>query len=86
MQRIALLAVALAAMGIASAQQSSAPRLTSDTVREFSLRNLAGTFKSGRIADVAVDPRNRNVWYVATASGGLWKTGEPRPPFHAHLR
>src|SRR5207247_5515804 len=27
-----------------------------------------------RIADIAVDPRNRSVWYVATASGGLWKT------------
>ena len=38
------------------------------------MRNILGTFSSGRIADVAVDPRNRSVWYVATASGGLWKT------------
>ena len=38
------------------------------------MRNITGTFSSGRIADVAVDPRNRSVWYVATASGGLWKT------------
>lgn len=44
------------------------------SLNEFSLRNLAGTFTSGRVADIAVDPRNRNVWYVATASGGLWKT------------
>ncbi len=29
---------------------------------------------SGRIADVAVDPSNRSVWYVATASSNVWKT------------
>lgn len=56
------------------AQQGAAPRLTSDTVNDLTVRNIPGTFSSGRIADVAVDPRNRSVWYVATASGGLWKT------------
>jgi photosystem II stability/assembly factor-like uncharacterized protein len=56
------------------AQQSSTPRLTADLVRELQVRNILGTFSSGRIADVAVDPRNPSVWYVATASGGLWKT------------
>src|SRR5579872_1895961 len=70
MKRLA--ALATAAFGLLLAQQS--PRITADTVHEFALRNLAGTFKSGRIADIAVDPRNRNVWYIATASGGLWKT------------
>jgi hypothetical protein len=24
--------------------------------------------------DVAVDPRNRGTWYVASACGGVWKT------------
>jgi hypothetical protein len=43
-------------------------------VREITLRNIPGTFSSGRISDVAIDPRNRNIWYVATSSGGLWKT------------
>jgi hypothetical protein len=56
------------------AQQPGAPRLTADLLRDFQVRNIQGTFSSGRIADVAVDPRNRSVWYVATASGGLWKT------------
>lgn len=74
MKRVFLLALILTAVSLTVAQESSTPRLNSDTVREFSLRNLAGTFSSGRIADVAVDPRNRSVWYVATASGGLWKT------------
>ena len=51
-----------------------AQSLSPDTVRELTLRNIPGTFTSGRIADVAVDPKNRKIWYVATASGGLWKT------------
>ena len=29
---------------------------------------------TGRIADVDIDPKNPNVWYVASASGGLFKT------------
>ncbi|MBI5853246.1 MAG: hypothetical protein HZB39_19735 [Planctomycetes bacterium] len=29
---------------------------------------------SGRIVDLAVDPSDHDVWYVATASGGLWRT------------
>ena len=29
---------------------------------------------SGRIADIAIDETNENVWYVAVGSGGVWKT------------
>ena len=29
---------------------------------------------SGRIADIAIDSNNENVWYVAVGSGGVWKT------------
>ena len=29
---------------------------------------------SGRIVDIAVDPVDRNTWYVAAGSGGVWKT------------
>jgi len=29
---------------------------------------------SGRIADIAIDPTNENIWYVAVGSGGVWKT------------
>jgi photosystem II stability/assembly factor-like uncharacterized protein len=35
---------------------------------------LGPTLKPGRVADIAVDPRNRSIWYLANASGGLWKT------------
>jgi photosystem II stability/assembly factor-like uncharacterized protein len=49
-------------------------QLTADLVKGLEVRNLAGIFTSGRIADIAVDPKNRSTWYIATASGGLWKT------------
>lgn len=38
------------------------------------LRSVGPAFASGRIADIAVHPDNDNVWYVATGSGGVWKT------------
>jgi len=37
-------------------------------------RSIGPAVTSGRIADVAVDPNNRSIYYVATASGGVWKT------------
>ncbi len=64
---------ALLSLGLTLAQQSGS-HMTAATFKTLELRNIAGTFSSGRIADVAVHPRNRSIWYVATASGGLWKT------------
>ena len=29
---------------------------------------------SGRISDIAIHPDNEAIWYVAVASGGVWKT------------
>ncbi len=40
----------------------------------FSFRSLGPAFMSGRIADIAIDPNNENIWYVAVGSGGVWKT------------
>ena len=45
-----------------------------DALGALTFRGIGPAISSGRVADVAVDPRNRSVWYVATASGGLWKT------------
>lgn len=40
----------------------------------LSWRNVGPAVTSGRISDFAVHPQNRNIYYVATASGGVWKT------------
>lgn len=37
-------------------------------------RNIGPANTSGRIADIAVDPTRPSRWYVAVASGGVWKT------------
>lgn len=38
------------------------------------LRNLGPGHTGGRITDIAVNPENRSIRYVATASGNVWKT------------
>ncbi len=40
----------------------------------FKFRNVGPAFLSGRISDIAMHPENDNLWYVATASSGVWKT------------
>ena len=37
-------------------------------------RNIGPGGMSGRVTAFAADPRNENVFYIGTASGGLWKT------------
>ncbi len=37
-------------------------------------RNIGPAFTSGRIADIAVNPKNQSEYYVAVASGNIWKT------------
>lgn len=37
-------------------------------------RNIGPAFSSGRIADFAVNPKNHSEYYVAVASGNIWKT------------
>ena len=44
-------------------------------------RSVGPAFMSGRIGDVAIDPVNPNTWYVAVASGGLWKTSNAGTTF-----
>ena len=37
-------------------------------------RSIGPAFVSGRIADFAVNPENHSIYYVAVASGHIWKT------------
>jgi photosystem II stability/assembly factor-like uncharacterized protein len=38
------------------------------------LRGIGPAVMGGRIADIAVSPTDKNTWYIAVGSGGLWKT------------
>lgn len=48
--------------------------MTQDALKGLPLRSIGPDITTGRISDIAIDPKNPNVWYVATASGGLFKT------------
>jgi photosystem II stability/assembly factor-like uncharacterized protein len=45
-----------------------------DIFKGLELRSIGPAFMSGRIADIAIHPKNDNIWYVAVGSGGVWKT------------
>ena len=44
------------------------------TFTGLTLREIGPALTSGRIIDLAVDPHDGRVWYIATAGGGVWKT------------
>jgi photosystem II stability/assembly factor-like uncharacterized protein len=44
------------------------------TFSEFRLRAIGPALMSGRISHIAVDPENKQTWYIGVASGGVWKT------------
>jgi photosystem II stability/assembly factor-like uncharacterized protein len=54
--------------------QGGGAALTADALKAIDLRGIGPTLATGRVADVAIDPKNPSVWYVASAFGGLWKT------------
>jgi photosystem II stability/assembly factor-like uncharacterized protein len=47
---------------------------TAEQFAGLKFRSIGPAFMSGRIADVAMHPRDEHVWYVAAGSGGVWKT------------
>jgi len=80
-----LLFMSLTAAGIFAAEQESKPSKTSkkpqtetrmkpDTFTGMAFRGIGPAVTSGRVGDLAVHPTDRNTWYVAVASGGVWKT------------
>jgi len=78
MRRMFLLTALVVAM-VAAVVAGQAPGagtggLTADLLKGLELRNIGPGIATGRIADIAIDPKNPSVWYVASAFGGLWKT------------
>src|SRR6476469_1935247 len=73
MNRTLAISLTVAAACAALGAQSPAG-LTDAAVKGLTLRSIGPDITTGRIADVDIDPKNPNVWYVASASGGLFKT------------
>jgi photosystem II stability/assembly factor-like uncharacterized protein len=74
------IAIVLSAASEASAQAKKKPAapeidsLKSSTFSGLKFRNIGPAFTSGRIADFAVNPANPSEYFVAVASGHVWKT------------
>jgi len=48
--------------------------LSNSIVNEIPFKNIGPTIFSGRVTDLEVNPDDPSIFYVAYASGGLWKT------------
>jgi photosystem II stability/assembly factor-like uncharacterized protein len=48
--------------------------ITAGTFAAVSARSVGPALMSGRIADIAVNPHNHSEFYLAVASGNVWKT------------
>ncbi|MDT8450237.1 MAG: hypothetical protein RQ847_08675, partial [Wenzhouxiangellaceae bacterium] len=62
------------AVPAALAQDDEKPSPLEQALAGLSFRTVGPAFMSGRIADIEIHPGNRNLWYVAVGSGGVWKT------------
>jgi photosystem II stability/assembly factor-like uncharacterized protein len=67
---------------LASALLAAEPKKTEEKAGKMSAGNFSGlafrsigpALTSGRVSDIAVDPTNPKTWYIAVASGNIWKT------------
>ena len=48
--------------------------LSAKTFAGLKLRSIGPAITSGRIGDIAVHPGDKAQYYIAVASGGVWKT------------
>jgi photosystem II stability/assembly factor-like uncharacterized protein len=54
--------------------ESSDPLTKSGTFSALAFRNIGPAVTSGRVIDIAVNPKNKSEWYIAAAAGGVFKT------------
>lgn len=59
-----------------AAQAPEKPKspLSAETFAGLTLRSIGPALTSGRVIDLAVDPTDAKRWFVAAASGGVWRT------------
>jgi len=70
---LSILAIVLSLAAVASATEGQS-LLTAQTFSGLKLRNIGPAQRSGRISDIVKDPTKSSIWYVAVASGNVWKT------------
>jgi photosystem II stability/assembly factor-like uncharacterized protein len=71
---VGLHAASTAPAGKVAKKDEKKDLLSAETFKGLELRNIGPAVTSGRVADIAVQPGRRSTYYVAVASGGVWKT------------
>lgn len=69
-----LLAAAMSLPSFSQKKSSEDSKFKSSTFSGLSFRSIGPALTSGRIADIAVHPEKPHIYYLAVASGGVWKT------------
>jgi photosystem II stability/assembly factor-like uncharacterized protein len=70
-----LLPTAFAALALAAAAPATAQHvLSTEDMVNLHPREIGPAVTGGRIADVTADPANPSTLYIASASGGIWKS------------
>ena len=81
-----IVALAATVLPLSAAKSASSPKpksaetpkssdpMSADTWSGLELRSIGPAIASGRISDLAVDPSNPHRYFVAVASGGVWRT------------
>ena len=78
LKTIALVFIFMVSIGTADArkkkEETKQDSLKASAFSGLKWRSIGPSFSSGRIADFAVNPNNFSEYYVAVASGHIWKT------------
>src|SRR3954454_23192379 len=70
----AVLVLLAVARGSSAQQGASAPQISEPLLKHFSWRSVGPAGAGGRIVDIAVGGESPRRIYVASATGGLWKS------------
>lgn len=73
-RKIPLFAFVIALLATTKFTFSQSETLKSEWLNAFTFRNIGPAVASGRIIDLAVNPKNTSEYYVGVACGGVWKT------------
>jgi hypothetical protein len=57
-----------------TAEKPEESKINAGLISALKLRSIGPALMSGRIADIAIDQNNPNIWYVGVGSGNVWKT------------
>ncbi len=79
MSKSTILTLFIICLGLQLGHSQKSKKETKEPLDEISInglkwRGIGPSITSGRISDIAVNPNNPFEYYVATSSGGVWKT------------